>query len=813
MPFLIPFIAAALVEIGIGAVTAGIIASAIVSIGLSLIATFILAPSVPKPADGKIPKRQSIPPRVRAMGRCRLGGAYMLYEVAPQGRSFDVLALNDGLIDGYERYFLHEDEVTLDGSGYVNALASGAYGDQKVRIRTRLGAATETAYAEAIAMLPTIWTTFHRGDGIASLELICRSVSSSIFQKIYPQGLPQPSTVARWRLLFDPRATGQDPGDSTTWAWSDNPVLMVLTYLITDMGEDYTTRIAPEISYWIAAADHCDELVALKAGGTQKRYTAGGFYQADNDPADVLANMLGTFDGWLGETGSGGLRIHAGVYYEPTVTIDPKHVTSFRVQKYTEDENAINEIIFTYVDPNQKYTEVEGQPWRDETDISERGKVRSQTVSLSWVQSHAQGRRLSKREMFRFSSPARGTVKTDLYGFLALGERYINLNIPELPSLCTFPVQISNTKIDLTTGTLTFDWIMVSAAIDDWDPATEEGTAPTIGGAADAETIPAITGLTVVPVNTASGSTLSVTFDTPTARDDLDFSVIYRLTSGPGPWIDLKFTNADQSGSTVTVTIPGVLPNTSYQVEVAGVAPAGTIGAYTSPVTVSTAATAVPSVPTGLVALPGITQNNISWNANPPTDSVTGYKLYRAAGTGASFGSASLIATLGNVLSYADTGRTSGAGYTYFLKATNAIGDSSPTAGVDCTTQTTPSPTSFPLRIIGDTKGQAPAASEEFFNALMAAGDEFEDASGGAFSMAFLECEVAPAADWTCTLKKNGTTVATGTILASATTGAWSGLAGPLTFSNADNLTLTAQSTADTSIKGVSYGLFGIRTV
>lgn len=95
----------------------------------------------------------------------------------------------------------------------------------------------------------------------------------------------------------------------------------------------------------------------------------------------------------------------------------------------------------------------------------------------------------------------------------------------------------------------------------------------------------------------------------------------------------------------------------------------------------------VPTSPTGLSATGGTTQVFLAWNANPGTDNVTSYKLFRAPGTGASFGSAALIATLAaNQLAYTDGGLAAATGFTYFLEAVNAVGASSPTGGVNATT-------------------------------------------------------------------------------------------------------------------------------
>jgi hypothetical protein len=112
----------------------------------------------------------------------------------------------------------------------------------------------------------------------------------------------------------------------------------------------------------------------------------------------------------------------------------------------------------------------------------------------------------------------------------------------------------------------------------------------------------------------------------------------------------------------------------------------------------------VPATPTGLATTPGVQQVQLSWSANPATDNVTAYKVFRAAGTGASFGSAVLIATV-NALAYLDPALGIATGYTYFLEAVNAVGASSPTSGVNATTSST---------AIGTVTSVALAAPTEF---------------------------------------------------------------------------------------------------
>jgi hypothetical protein len=92
----------------------------------------------------------------------------------------------------------------------------------------------------------------------------------------------------------------------------------------------------------------------------------------------------------------------------------------------------------------------------------------------------------------------------------------------------------------------------------------------------------------------------------------------------------------------------------------------------------------IPTLPTGLAATAGVGQNLINWNANPSTDNVTSYTLYAAPGLSQPFSSAVAIYN-GLSTAFTHSGIGNGANYTYFLKATNAMGTTTNTAGVNCT--------------------------------------------------------------------------------------------------------------------------------
>ena len=99
----------------------------------------------------------------------------------------------------------------------------------------------------------------------------------------------------------------------------------------------------------------------------------------------------------------------------------------------------------------------------------------------------------------------------------------------------------------------------------------------------------------------------------------------------------------------------------------------------------------IPAQPTGLVVTPGPGQTTIFWNANSITDNVKSYTVLRAAGPGGSLGGAIPIFT-GLTLTFIDSGHTAVTTYTYFVVATNAVGNSVATTGVDATTEPMPPP-------------------------------------------------------------------------------------------------------------------------
>lgn len=74
----------------------------------------------------------------------------------------------------------------------------------------------------------------------------------------------------------------------------------------------------------------------------------------------------------------------------------------------------------------------------------------------------------------------------------------------------------------------------------------------------------------------------------------------------------------------------------------------------------------------------------ITWNANAVTDNVTDYEVWGANGTSVAFGSCTLLATV-SALTWTDVGLAPGQARTYYVRAANGVGDSTPEGPLNIT--------------------------------------------------------------------------------------------------------------------------------
>ncbi|MNQ28498.1 hypothetical protein D3C85_417910 [compost metagenome] len=515
--------------------------TAAVSMGLGALARS----QMPDPESQKITRKQTRPMRYVAVGGpSRMSGAYMLREQVGN-RMAIVLGICEGRLARIPKIYFQDDEVTVGPDGYVVAGPYGRY-SHCIVLETRLGRPVEEPYTFITTEFgPTLWPTSARGDGIASLAAYCWHGSKENFAKLYPNGEIIPSIVGA-PVCFDWRDPTQDRANEATWKECWNPVVWMVHLEWFRLGRSWTRCIEPVLADLTAEADYCDEPVPLKAGGTEPRYRCAGNYPVNMEPASIRASLLSTMDGWLSVNGKGHLVLKAGRYDAPSFTLTGEHIEGYSWRAFQTDEDAINELIVTYVSADHAYSEVEAGTWRDESDITDMGVLRSEPLQLLWVPSASQAMRLAKRKMVRVNALRRGQVRARFHGLNGMGQRYIRVQNPELASMADVVVEVTNVEIDFAAAQVIFDVILADPDIDAWDPAEEEGEQPPVIERPDPEPS-----------------------DQEPARKPIARSVPYPTSATEDTITIVTFTATMPNGDVVVIpagTVPGLTALTNYGV-------------------------------------------------------------------------------------------------------------------------------------------------------------------------------------------------------------------------------------------------------
>lgn len=670
--------------VGVASTVLGVLSTGLTVAALSSAAGLLgLTPGAPKSDTASTSVKTSRPPRVSAYGAMRLYGAYILYETGNNGAAIDGYAVHDGMMTAPIAFYIGDDKVTWKSGvsypgGLINGLDDGKMGDDTTRFYYTDGRTPGTVIPVIVNDLPGVWSNNHRGDGVCLIYTRFASVKSKNFAKRYPFGQPPPASIAaQWQKC--PDAYAANPLDQSQWTWTENVVRHLLHYKIVRENVDYATKIAPTIAFWRAAQSVADEAVPLKAGGTETRYRSCISHQHTQRHADVISTMLTACDGWLATRQDGALVIYAGKYYAPTISIGPEHIVSYEWNGVgVDDDDAVNELVCSYISADHDYNSVETTAWRDEDDIAERGQILSNNLDIQ-TPSWGQVRRLAKRQMARTNALYRGTVTTNVAGRIARGQRYINLRLAEAGT--TFyngPAEITAVTRNMETGGVTFSWVAADPNIDAWNPATEEGEPAALGDRVASEPLvtPVIDTAVAELGNDGSSARIRVTAD-GFDRDDITWYLRWRVTTDGGAWVELEYTDIDP-GLMVQLLTDVVPTDVSIDVAIAYGVGDGRISDWSPTVMVSTSTAGLaPSPPYNFTVSGGTGQTYANWT-NPTSVGFADTQLFR--NTSDDYGTATLVTTQtgmpGDPMFYNDTGLSAGT-YYYFIIARNGAGTSS----------------------------------------------------------------------------------------------------------------------------------------
>lgn len=696
-------------SIGTIAVTTAQIAGVLSSIALSAIGvglSFALAPKPPKPGPeaGQVPTQQPIPYRQFGYGWVRVAGAFVLKENY-NGYLTYVLALLGHKISSFEGAYLNDDPVTLfdyggfpaylDGaySGTVYNGADGRYSNGVIHIDTRIGENTETAYDLILSFLSTgsAWTANHRGDKIASAMVVSTQVPSANFGQYFPYGAPIPSFVLKAALCFDPRETDQTYDDDSTWQFRDNAALTIIHFLcFSDYGYqlDYTVAIEPVLSDWLDQIDYCDEQVAEKGGGTERRYRLGGWMTTEQDRKTALETMLAACDGWLCQRGDGTVILRVGRYVAATITLTDDDICGWKLDTDLSSNEKVNRATAKWTYPDAGYVSVETDPFENTADQALRqGPIRTAQLDLTWVQSVGQASRLTKIELNKHAKSVRGTLHLRLQGMNACYERWVNIQSNTIPRLSNAIVEIRKPSISLTEGKCSVEFILSGEDVYDYTAATDESERPVVPERPSGSTLSAPTNVTATAeqYNNSSGGfdvVVDVSWDVPQLsgadRTDLTYFIRWRVAPASGedpPYTQITVTNPTIVASVASSSIGVVPKDVTLEVEVASIAPNSYQSDWSTTEEVDTSiSTTAPGTPSNLSASTSVTGSvDLSVTA-PNSGNFAAIQFYRGA-VSDPFGSATAIGdpvygAANSTIVYTDT--VAAGSYDYWATAMNS---------------------------------------------------------------------------------------------------------------------------------------------
>lgn len=596
-------------------------------------------------ASQKANYRQPTAPRRRCYGRVKVGGpiAFLTVKDAPNlnkpgtdGQLFSLILLAAHEIDGIEQYWLSDALVTLDGSGLVNEAPFFQEGWRRAKLMAQLGTDSQAAQPDLLAIFPE-WTAAHRLRGIANLLGRFGSLEDKAFTKVFPNGVPVMTVLMRSSKVWDPRITGEDADDKSTWVFTLNGPQIVMNYIWADDGMRLPRELVElALDDWVDKINAAEAQVTLAVGGTEDRFRLSGAYDLTSPSRDVLPLMLDPMGADLRMRGDGAIILDLPDYYEPTVILTDDHIISYADLRHSPQSGDLrNEIRAKYLSPENGYVEQEAEPWQDAASIAVNG-IQSTTLDLTWCPSHAQARRRMKLEAYRLNPEWTATLSTNAYGLNTIGERLIRVQIGELE--LDIVCERTSFKFEPASGRCAIGIRSIDPAAFQWDGMTEEGSSP--GSGTPAANPPPDAPYGLVAVLESSGSTMhfNLSYDTvdtiagfyaqwsPYIPGQADDDIVWQdIVTNQFP--DPPFIQADVPGN-------GVTP---IQVRAWFQTSGGIKSGYAYDI-ISTETSGAPGPVTGFTAGGGEDLIGIQFTA-PTSPNFSYVRLWKSA-TGAPFGSA-----------------------------------------------------------------------------------------------------------------------------------------------------------------------------
>lgn len=369
MAFLAPVVGLLLGAAGVGAT-----AVSLISVGLSLVVG--LAQKKPKAVD---PQAQALSvqlgesPRRAVLGKAWTAGTFM-FGFNAGAKNIDEWVLYkfaDHPINDFEGFLVGDDYNGFSGDGAQPAFTVGGTAHLNMYF---LDGTQTTVPSAVLSAAGSKWNSDWIMKGCSGVWIQYRANP-----KVWVSGRPSFRFYLGGARVYDPRhdstVTGgsgaQRVDDYSTYVYSENLVVLALNYRLGLYNGSARTHLmvgrglslaqalgttGAALAQYIAAANVCDESVALKAGGSQTLYSGGLVIDANEDYDAVLQKFA---DGCAGDVvpRAGRLSILPGSVQTPHDGFTDDDLVSGEAIEFSAwlpEPERVNTVIATYAGLEQR---------------------------------------------------------------------------------------------------------------------------------------------------------------------------------------------------------------------------------------------------------------------------------------------------------------------------------------------------------------------------------------------------------------------------------------------------------------------------
>lgn len=597
------------VEIGVGLATGQ---AWLVKIGIATtisgLATALLTPGAPKQKAVGTSVQVGEVARQGVFGEAAIGGS--LVDAFNYGGKYGtdwtvlVIALADHECESLEGFYVYNNYVAFAGDGLVSGhssqlavyFRSGTWGQSVPSILTT----NAPVYPVGHPLAGTkTWTSDDRGRGVCYVVVAYKADKSDAKHPVWASGQP----TFLWKLkglkVYSARDDSTAGGsgahrwnDDATREWSANPVDCRYTwargiyaqghvgdpkYLL--LGRGLSAEEAPAANVF-APANLCDEDVALKAGGTEKRYRIGGVFGGDDAFIDTEGELAAACGGIIVDR-AGSVEMVPGAAVTPVWTItdddliEGTTVTAREFRSKT-DSGWVNMVTAVYTEPSQKWASHSAPLHRDDADVAADGEPRLGQPQLPLVTSGTQAQRVGEMarrhgRLWRTRSLTLGPrfAGAEHGDWLVWNSRRYGPHPGEPLAPLTFRI-VSDAQGQDWRNSLVLEEISVDVFA--WDETVDELTDTSV--AVNSSVLPDVGApdsgnWTLAAVSNPDGSVL-LRFTGNSSDDTAAATVLFEYaaaTSSPDPDDDgawIAATSRVAGATTVSTEVTGVLPATEY---------------------------------------------------------------------------------------------------------------------------------------------------------------------------------------------------------------------------------------------------------